>query len=270
MAHISNLVPEPGERALTIGGTRAGKSAFQEWAMREVQYTRPDAMQLLVDSKPRYRAETERGRFRKGRKDASYRYSAWSKGPVVPHSVVADIWDDKPFSNLWREPGEIVILQSGETDDWKRIIFLIDAFVKANIGGRERRLIVDECLDFTSAIHGESTPSATYLLELPALAGNGISEATSDCIASEEYLQSSLLWRVVQLSSTSCPTAIWFTCANLWEFRTQNHPRGITFFGNGSVSRVAPFPTHSQGHSICQNPTWHNYPQPRRMDGRYT
>ena len=204
MAHISNLVPEPGERALTIGGTRAGKSAFQEWAMREVQYTRPDAMQLLVDSKPRYRAETERGRFRKGRKDAAYRYSAWSKGPVVPHSVVADIWDDKPFSNLWREPGEIVILQSGETDDWKRIIFLLDAFVKANIGGRERRVIVDECLDFTSAILGGLTPSVTYLLVPLELEENEILAPTLGFTVCMESLPSFPAWLAEPRSFTWC------------------------------------------------------------------
>jgi len=205
MAHITNLVPGPGERALTIGGTRAGKSAFQEWAMREVQYTRPDAMQLLVDSKPRYRAETERGRFRKGRKDAAYRYSSWSKGPIVPHSVVADIWDDKPFSNLWREPGEIVILQSGETDDWKRIIFLLDAFVKANIGGRERRVVVDECLDFTSATLGELTLSVMYLLAPLEPAANVTSAPTLDFTVCTESLRSFPAWPAEPRSFTWYP-----------------------------------------------------------------
>jgi hypothetical protein len=146
--HIRELVPDPGERHAIIGGTRAGKSALQDWSIREIQATRPQAMQILVDTKPRFRAETEKHLRPKWRRDASYRYSSWSKGPVVPNSVVVDIWDDKPFAGTFERPGEIVILQSGEADDWKRILALLDGFVKANLKGRERRIIVDEALDF--------------------------------------------------------------------------------------------------------------------------
>jgi hypothetical protein len=145
--HISDLTPAEAEREGTFGGTRSGKSSYMDWQIREIQHSRPDAMQILVDSKPRYRAETVRGPFRKGRKNAAYLYTSWAKGPVLPNSVAVDLWDDKPFANLFR-PGEVVILQSGESSDWKRILTLLDAFVKANFKGRERRVIVDECLDF--------------------------------------------------------------------------------------------------------------------------
>jgi hypothetical protein len=147
--HISTLIPEKGERVITLGGTRSGKSTLQDMGMREVQRVRPTAMQLLFDTKPRYRAQTERGRFRRGRKDASYRYESWSAGPLIPNSVVVDIWDDHPFKGLWEQPGEIAIMQGAELDDWKRMLALARGFVNVNIKGRERRLIVDECLDFT-------------------------------------------------------------------------------------------------------------------------
>src|SRR5713226_8330643 len=160
-AHIGSLIPQPGERAAIFGGTRAGKSAFMEWSLREIQKQRPNAMQVLVDTKPRFRAETERGRFRRGRKSAAYRYETWTKGPVVPNSVVVDINDDHPFRDIWSNPGEVAVLQSGEADDWKRMLQLLDGFVKAQIKDRERRIIVDECLDFTSGTRSESITRTT-------------------------------------------------------------------------------------------------------------
>jgi hypothetical protein len=146
--HIQELTPDPGERHMIFGGTRSGKSSFQDWSLRTVQATRPDAMQILVDTKPRFRAETERGPFGRGRRNAAHRYSSWSKGPVVPNSVALDLWDDNPFRGVFQRPGEIAVLQSGESQDWKRILALLQAYTKANVSGRERRVIVDECLDF--------------------------------------------------------------------------------------------------------------------------
>jgi hypothetical protein len=178
MAHISELVPGPGERHGLFGGTRAGKSAFQDWCLREVQRARPDAMQILVDTKPRFRAETEKGLRPGWRKNAAHRYSSWSAGPVVPNSVVVDLWSDKPFRGLFQTPGEIAILQSGEEADWKRMLQLLDGFVKANISGRERRMTVDECLDFTSGTRIPLIPRMTCFTVLRVPEGNGTLEST--------------------------------------------------------------------------------------------
>lgn len=188
--HIADLAPQPGERHAIFGGTRAGKSAFQDWSLRYIQHTRPEAMQVLVDTKPRFRAETEKGLRPKWRRDASHRYSDWSKGPIVPNSVVVDIWNDKPFAGTFQKPGEIVILQSGEESDWKRILALLDVFVKANVHGRERRLIVDECLDFTSAIHGVLTLKKMYSSARLVLAGSGISVSILERTKYKDYLDS--------------------------------------------------------------------------------
>lgn len=173
--HISELIPGPGERHAVFGGTRAGKSAYQDFSMREVQDSRPDAMQILIDTKPRFRAESEKGLRPRWRHDASHRYQSWAKGPVVPNSVVVDIWDSKPFSGTFERPGEIVILQSGDAADWKRMLTLLDGFVKANINGRERRIIVDECLDFTRGTHGGLIPKMTFCYALLERAASGTS-----------------------------------------------------------------------------------------------
>jgi hypothetical protein len=117
--------------------------------MREIQRSRPECMQILIDSKPRFRAETERMPFLpKARRDAAWRYEHWQKGPTVPNSVYVDIHADRPFKGLWEKPGEIAIMQSGDSDDWKRMLQLLMAFAKAQIKGRERHITADEVLDF--------------------------------------------------------------------------------------------------------------------------
>lgn len=150
---LSRLIAEPGERAITLGTSRTGKSSFMDWGMREIQVHRPTAMQIVVDTKPRFRAEKIRGPFSyKNRSDASKLYVSWQKGPVIPNSVLFPLWDDKPFKGLWNDdnPSEIAIMQSGDSADWKRMLQVLKAFTDAQIKGRERRIVVDEALDFYS------------------------------------------------------------------------------------------------------------------------
>jgi hypothetical protein len=163
--HISRLIPQPGERVATLGRSRTGKSSFMDWETREIQSLRPTCMQLLVDTKPRFRAEKIRGPLRyKNRRDARKLYEHWAKGPVVPNSVVVPLWDDHPFRGLWNKdnPSEVAIMQSGDAADWKRMLQLITAFCAAHIKDRERRIAVDEVLDFynrnTWGIDGRNDP----------------------------------------------------------------------------------------------------------------
>lgn len=170
-----------------------------------VQKLRPSALQVLVDTKPRYRAETERGMLRHGRRDASRRYKTWDAGPVIPNSVVMDIWDDKPFKDLWKDrPGEIVIMQGAEHEDWKRMLFLLNKFVKAQIKGVERRIIVDECLDFTSGTPSASTLKMTCSIGRLVQEGNEVLDWTSTPIEYMDCHPSFLPW---------LPASISFICA---------------------------------------------------------
>jgi hypothetical protein len=108
-------------------------------------------MQILVDTKPRFRAEKIRGPVTyKNRRDASKLYQHWAKGPVVPNSVVVPLWDDHPFRGLWNEenPNEVAILQSASEYEWPRMLQLLKSFCEAQIKDRERRMSVDEALDF--------------------------------------------------------------------------------------------------------------------------
>lgn len=149
MTVYDEIVPEPGERHLIYGTSGSGKSCHVDSEMRYVQYFRPEAMQLLLDTKPRFRAETVRGKYNfRRRQDAGYLYRHWQKGPVIPNSVYVDIYAEHPFRGLWTRPGEIAIMQSGDANDWRRMLLLASRFAKVHVDGRERRLVADEVLDF--------------------------------------------------------------------------------------------------------------------------
>jgi hypothetical protein len=230
--HISQLTPGKGERVITAGGTRAGKSALMEWTMRDVQRSRPEAMQILIDTKPRFRAETERGRFngfRGTRRSAAYRYENWTAGPIVPNSVAVDIWDENPFKNIWHpdKPGEIAIMQGAELEDWRRMLLLLKGFVNAQIKGRERRIVVDECLDFTSVIHSQSTVKMTCSIGLRELEENAVSGWNWEPIGFMEFRHSSCTWRPDSIFSIfgmigTCDTYKIAVCP------MRSHPKGIT------------------------------------------
>lgn len=173
--HLSNLIPEPGERVATFGGSRTGKSSLQDWEMRTVQRERPQCAQLVLDSKPRYRAEkTRHPWFPKKRRDAKKLYQDWAAGPTIPNSVHVNIWDDHPFRGLWQLDGdhasEIAIMQGETRTDHIRMLALAMAFVKVQWKNRERRMIFDETLDFYGR-NGYSIDGKNDALYLAARAG---------------------------------------------------------------------------------------------------
>jgi hypothetical protein len=172
---LADLIPAAGERVGTFGGSRTGKSALQEWEARTIQAVRPQCAQLIMDSKPRYRAEKKRHPwFPKQRMDAAKLYQDWASGPTVPNSVTTDIWSDHPFRGLWQTEGdhvgEIVILQGESRQDHIRMLQLAMSFVKAQWKNRERRLIFDETLDFYGR-NGFSIDGNNDALYLAARAG---------------------------------------------------------------------------------------------------
>jgi hypothetical protein len=153
MTQFSDLVPGRAERTIIYGGTRTGKSSYADWCARCIQEERPEAMILLIDTKPRFRAQyVAWGPGYRWRKDASYLYKSWESGPVFPNSVVMpldiDLSGSNPFSGFWRNPGELVVLQSGDSTDRPKMMKIMRAFVNMNPKRRERLIWVNEGMDF--------------------------------------------------------------------------------------------------------------------------
>lgn len=151
---MDDIVQGPGERHLIYGGTRTGKSSLMDWSIRHIQRTRPSAMVLVADTKPRFRASHVRDpRFSGRRKSAgdAKTYETWTAGPTLPNSVRVDLDSPHPFRGLWDSkdhPGEVAIMQSDELEDWRTMNNLMHEFVSAQKAGRERLIVVDEGLDF--------------------------------------------------------------------------------------------------------------------------
>jgi hypothetical protein len=152
MTTFSDIIPKRGERAIIYGGTRSGKSSLADWAVRGMLQERPDMMGLLLDTKPRFRAEFEAwGPGYRYRRSAEKRYENWEAGPIFPNSVVMPIDIDlsvsKPFKHFWK-PGELVVLQSGDGRDRRKMLAIARAFLNMNPHRRERLLWVNEGMDF--------------------------------------------------------------------------------------------------------------------------
>lgn len=257
MADIADLAPGKGERVITIGGTRSGKSALSDMTMLHIQRERPTAMQALVDTKPRYRAEKERGLHPKWRRPAEKRYTGWEKGPMIPNSVAVDIWDDHPFRGIWNEPGEIAILQGAEVEDWRRILHLLRGFVNAQLSGVERRIVVDECMDFTSGTRLALT-RATTCSTVPAVPEvNVASEQISTRSAFTGYRHSCLKWSPASTCFISAPTT---RCAifRLSASRMLSRRRETTYSASTRSSQAGRYPSHSRDDWNCPNGTRHN------------
>lgn len=246
MAHISELTPRKGERVITFGGTRAGKSSLTDMTMMQVQSERPSAMQILVDTKPRYRAAMERGRRYTSRKPAAYRYESWEAGPTIPNSCLVDIWDEHPFKGMWEQPGEVAIMQGAEFDDWRRMLQLLKGFVNAQIKGRERRIIVDECLDFINATRSELIHETTCCIAPRVPVRNVESELTLERIGYTVYPRSFSKWLAGSIYFISAPIRICATYAKSASKMPQV-PREIGYSGSMKYSREELCQSHSQG-----------------------
>lgn len=245
MAHISELTPQKGERVITFGGTRAGKSSLTDMTMMQVQHERPQAMQILIDTKPRYRAEFERGRRYTARKPAAYRYESWEAGPMIPNSCVVDIWDDHPFKGMWNEPGEVAIMQGAEFDDWRRMLQLLKGFVQAPVKNRERRVIVDECLDFTRGTRSGLIPEMTCYTALQEQVRNVELVLTWARTEYTDSRRSFCKWQVESISFICVPTRI-CGISEKSESKMQLVPRVVGYSGSIKYSREGQYHSHSR------------------------
>lgn len=149
---LADLSLRERERGLVIGGTGSGKStlADQLGADFDRRYARRGGRRLIIDSKPRYRAEwTVRG------KPAAPRYKSWGHGPVLPGAVVVD--EPEQLDMAWKMGARVVVVQGESADpgDLARMVRTARLFYRQANANRPQLLQVDEGLDF---YHGNGAP----------------------------------------------------------------------------------------------------------------
>jgi energy-coupling factor transporter ATP-binding protein EcfA2 len=151
MATLAELAPQKGKRALIIGGTRSGKSTLMDHFMRHAVETRPNCQILLLDTKPRFRAEVERcGPQNRIVRDAKKHYVDWEPGPTIPGSYRVDIHSTEPLQRYWRndDPCRVAIAQTEEDSERPRLLEIANNWYKLRAKSADRILAVDELLDF--------------------------------------------------------------------------------------------------------------------------
>lgn len=139
-------VPGKGaERGLVVGGVGSGKSVLSEMLGRDfiVRYQAKKARRLIVDSKPRFRAE----RTARGWK-ARRRYSKWDHGQAVPGSMLVESPEDLDL--CWQAGCSTAIVQGESQADMPRMLKVIDSFYRQARANRPQLCQVDELMDWFS------------------------------------------------------------------------------------------------------------------------
>lgn len=138
------------DRAFVVGGVDAGKSTLMDYLGAEFvyRYRNVGGRRLIVDSKPRYKAEyTVQG------VSAARRYRKWAHGQPVRGSVVVDDPDDLRLA--WETGARNVIVQCDDHRQLPRLVATVRAFLESSKASRPQLLQVDEVLDF---YHGNGAP----------------------------------------------------------------------------------------------------------------
>lgn len=140
---LSVLSLRQRERGFLAGGTESGKSTLADLIGEEFiqRYAAKKARRLILDSKPRYRAEwTAHGT------SAKRRYKKWDHGAAPAGSCVID----KPseLAGAFDLDYRTVIIQGESVHDIPRLTEAADLFLRSSRAGRPQLLQVDETMDY--------------------------------------------------------------------------------------------------------------------------
>lgn len=126
-----------------VGGVGVGKSSLMDLLGAEFvhRYRARGGRRLILDSKPRYRAQwTAQG------VSAARRYKSWDHGPLIPGSVVVE--DPADLVLAWKTGARTVICQGESSTDIPRLTAVASAFLADSRASRPQLAQIDETCDF--------------------------------------------------------------------------------------------------------------------------
>lgn len=138
----------PRGRHLFLGTTGSGKSTVLERLSERWNASQPQARTLILDSKPRFRAEWELNGLSAGR-----RYKKWRRGPVMANSVALDFSGHSgsiraQLKQAWGLGYQTVIAQTGEQTELSYLRAAAHWFYADASDSKSQLLIVDELADY--------------------------------------------------------------------------------------------------------------------------
>lgn len=129
---------------MLFGQTGCGKSTVKEKLTEQWRHTMPRPRILLLDSKPRFRAEWELNGTQ-----AAKRYKKWQRGAAIPGSVRLPFIDPRSdLRQVWRLGFQVAIAQTGEQAMLPWLRAYAHAFYADAEDKYSQLLDVDETSDF--------------------------------------------------------------------------------------------------------------------------
>lgn len=143
---MADLALKPGERGTIIGETRTGKSTLAEQLIAQYRLDYPKARVVILDSKPRFKAERELD----GRPTRlTGRYKKWDWGEVIPGSVVIPLNNPTvEIKHAWSLGYQVVIGQIEQRKDIWKLNDLCGAAYENRVKGRPLLIYADELNNF--------------------------------------------------------------------------------------------------------------------------
>lgn len=143
MTTLDQISLKRAERGLLLGGTGSGKSTAAEYLIPCFRRENRGARTLIVDSKPRFRAE-----WKPDGMSASSLYKKWDHGaPVAGSMLVGGGTPKAALKNVWKHT-DIAIAQVETQAMIPWLLAVIAEFFKDARASEPRLLYIDEGLDF--------------------------------------------------------------------------------------------------------------------------
>lgn len=143
-ATLSQISIKKGERAVCLGASGTGKSTLEEYLILQFHREFRNSRILIVDTKPRFRAE-----WLPNGLPAARLYKRWDHGAAIPGSILIQRGANPrdALNAAWRH-GRIAIAQIDSRSDIGWVVDVISAFLKDARASRPQLVCIDEGLDF--------------------------------------------------------------------------------------------------------------------------
>jgi hypothetical protein len=179
------------ERAFLLGGTGSGKTTLEEMLISDFYNRYPSSRILILDSKPRFRAE-----FFTNGMSARRVFKHWKPSPTIPGSVL--IRQASQLDDAWRLGARIVVVQCERQSERHLLVATAEKFFNEARHSRPQLMCVDETADF---FHQNGAPIGGSTDALIRVARSGRERGTAGlyCTQRARSIPSSIIEELTQL-----------------------------------------------------------------------
>jgi energy-coupling factor transporter ATP-binding protein EcfA2 len=179
------------ERTFLLGGTGSGKTTLEEMLIADFYNRYPTSRTLILDSKPRFRAEW----FTNGL-SCKRLFKHWKPGPTLPGSVL--IRQASQLKDAWSLGARIVVAQCERTAERAALVDCAEEFFNKARHSRPQLLCVDETADFFH-LNGSPIAGSSDALIRVARAGRERGTAGLYCSQRAKSIPGSIIEELTQL-----------------------------------------------------------------------